>query len=448
MSSNISILLINPWIIDFAAYNFWAEPLGLLYIGSILKDAGCYINYVDCLTSIYEKNPKSKDNGCSKYLRKRIKKPDVLSSIPRHYALYGIHEDEFIQRLALIPIPDAILVTSIMTYWYPGVFKAIKLVKEFYKHKAPIILGGIYPKLCYKHAQNNSGADFIFIDENISHLFKLIERITDKRFKHIPTLNTFSDYPAPLHELGRERDFFSILTGRGCPYACSYCASGILNKGFSRRSKESVIKEIQLYSKMLKTKNIAFYDDALLVNAEEHIIPILEEIIKDNLQVSIHLPNGINSRFITKRIAQLFNNSGVETIRLGFETADENLQSKTGGKTTNELYLKAVEHLLKAGYTSKSIGTYIMVGLPSQTAFDVENSINFVYRAGASPFLSYFSPIPGTKIWKETVLTTSFPIEQEPLFQNNTFFLLGNKNFPAQTVKYLKSKALEMRKPH
>jgi len=286
------------------------------------------------------------------------------------------------------------------------------------------------------------------IDENISHLFKLIERITDKRFKHIPTLNTFSDYPTPLHELGSERHFFSILTGRGCPYACSYCASGILHKGFSRRGKASVTKEIQIYSKTLNTKNIAFYDDALLVNAEDHIIPILEEIIENNIQVSLHLPNGINSRFITKRIAQLFHNSGVETIRLGFETADENLQSKTGGKTTNECYLQAVEHLLKAGYKNKSIGTYIMVGLPGQTAFDVENSINFVYRAGASPFLSYFSPIPGTKIWKEAVLTTSFPIEQEPLFQNNTFFLLGNKNFPVQTVAYLKAKTLEMRKPH
>ena len=31
------ILLINPWITDFAAYNFWIKPLGLLYIASLLK---------------------------------------------------------------------------------------------------------------------------------------------------------------------------------------------------------------------------------------------------------------------------------------------------------------------------------------------------------------------------------------------------------------------------
>jgi hypothetical protein len=31
------ILLINPWITDFAAYNFWIKPLGLLHIASLLS---------------------------------------------------------------------------------------------------------------------------------------------------------------------------------------------------------------------------------------------------------------------------------------------------------------------------------------------------------------------------------------------------------------------------
>ena len=42
-----NILLINPWICDFAAYDFWAKPIGLLYIGSILKKSGYNISYID-----------------------------------------------------------------------------------------------------------------------------------------------------------------------------------------------------------------------------------------------------------------------------------------------------------------------------------------------------------------------------------------------------------------
>jgi hypothetical protein len=34
------ILLINPWIHDFAAYDFWLKPLGLLYLGGLLRQNG------------------------------------------------------------------------------------------------------------------------------------------------------------------------------------------------------------------------------------------------------------------------------------------------------------------------------------------------------------------------------------------------------------------------
>jgi len=34
------ILLINPWIHDFAAYDLWAKPAGLLYLASTLKKNG------------------------------------------------------------------------------------------------------------------------------------------------------------------------------------------------------------------------------------------------------------------------------------------------------------------------------------------------------------------------------------------------------------------------
>jgi hypothetical protein len=35
-SAEKSILLVNPWIHDFAAYDLWMKPLGLLYLGGIL----------------------------------------------------------------------------------------------------------------------------------------------------------------------------------------------------------------------------------------------------------------------------------------------------------------------------------------------------------------------------------------------------------------------------
>ncbi len=43
------ILLINPWITDFAAYDLWMKPLGLLYIAGLLKGYGFQVTLIDCL---------------------------------------------------------------------------------------------------------------------------------------------------------------------------------------------------------------------------------------------------------------------------------------------------------------------------------------------------------------------------------------------------------------
>lgn len=445
MKSKISILLINPWVTDFAAYNLWAEPLGLLYVASILKAAGASVSYIDCLTSRVKPNPLSKPNGCSKYNRSLIEKPEPLRFVPRGYAVYGIEEDEFLRDLEKTPRPDAVLVTSHMTYWYPGVFRTIELVRNYYDYKAPVILGGIYANLCTSHARQYSGAISVFTGQNLGKLIPLIERMTQKAFQRRPSLESFSSYPLPLHELGPRKRFFSVLTGRGCPFSCSYCASPLLWDGFSRRERGSVLEEIETYTALLGTENIAFYDDALLIDAENHILPILRECTRRTKKMAFHLPNGIHARFADEQVASHFRQFGVKTIRIGLETADSRLQRITGSKTTNEEYSEAVEHFRKAGYRRKDIGTYIIVGLPGQSPAEVESSVNFVYRAGAAPYLSYFSPIPGTAIWQEACKKSPFPVDREPLYQNNSVFLLGNGEFSPDSLQHLKDMSVELR---
>jgi uncharacterized radical SAM superfamily protein len=445
MKCNISIVLINPWITDFAAYNLWAEPLGLLYVASILKAAGASIHYVDCLSSSRRPNPSVKPTGCSKYHRRLIEKPEPLTFIKRNYAVYGINESEFLESLGKIPRPDAILVTSHMTYWYPGVFRAIELATGYYGKSVPVILGGIYAKLCTLHAEGFSGASCVFTAQDLYDLLPLVERLTRKTFQRKPSVKDFSRYPLPLHELGAKKNFFCVLTSRGCPFSCSYCASPLLWKNFCKREYSSVVEEIETYTALLGTKNVAFYDDALLVDAEHHILPILKKYSGNPKKIFFHLPNGIHARFVDRKVAVSFKQSGVSTIRLGLETADPELQQATGSKTSNEDYLRAAGHLRSAGYNRKEVGTYIIAGLPGQTPEDVESSIEFVYRAGAAPYLSYFSPIPGTAIWQEASKRSPFPVEREPLFQNNSVFLLGNSGFSSASVQHLRDMAVGLR---
>ena len=61
-----------------------------------------------------------------------------------------------------------------------------------------------------------------------------------------------------------------MLTSKGCPFRCSYCASSSLYTNFSQRPPDEVIGEIEYYQKDLGVTDIAFYDDALLVNDHNH----------------------------------------------------------------------------------------------------------------------------------------------------------------------------------
>ena len=142
------ILLINPWIHDFAAYDFWAKPLGLLSLASILRCHGFNISYIDCLDRFHPQatptDPYARF-GRGPYLKTRISKHPGLADIPRHFSRYGIRKAWLKEDLLAIEPPDLVLMTSMMTYWYPGVQETIGVVREIFP-EVTIILGGIYSR--------------------------------------------------------------------------------------------------------------------------------------------------------------------------------------------------------------------------------------------------------------------------------------------------------------
>lgn len=127
MSKPPFILLVNPWVTDFAAFDLWASPMGLLVLASLLREGGCGVELLDCMD---RRDPftaahcdviagTNRRFGAGRYPKMRIPKPEPYASIPRHYYRHGIHPDSFRQRLGGLEKPDLIWVTSIMTYWYP-----------------------------------------------------------------------------------------------------------------------------------------------------------------------------------------------------------------------------------------------------------------------------------------------------------------------------------------
>ncbi len=187
------VLLINPYIYDFSAYDFWIKPLGLLYIASVLRKYRFKIHLIDILdrknpfllenlSSKEKKYIKDRKFGTGKFYSEIIKKPEVFKEIPRNYRRYGMPVHIFKKYLKDIEKPNLILLSSKMTYWYPGVFETIRILRKIFG-KIPVILGGIYASLCYKHATSNSGADFVIKNNNFKKLYIILcHKIFDKGF--------------------------------------------------------------------------------------------------------------------------------------------------------------------------------------------------------------------------------------------------------------------------
>ncbi|MBU1713047.1 MAG: B12-binding domain-containing radical SAM protein [Proteobacteria bacterium] len=438
-----NILLVNPWIHDFAAYDYWAKPVGLLYLASILREHECKVAYVDCLNRFHpenKKHPPSKADGRGSYLKTVIPKPEGLEDIPRNYSRYGISEKWLTKDLLDVTKPDVILITSHMTYWYPGLFETIRVLRKIFP-AIPVLLGGIYATLCYDHAVKYAGADRVFAGAGEKFILELITEYTgfsaDMKFNS----KELDSYPYPAFDLESGIAFIPILTSRGCPFSCSYCASHFLNPERMLRTPESVINEIMHWHEKYKVEDFAIYDDAFLTDAKNHAIPILEGIIGAGINVRFHTPNAIHIREISGQTADLMFKAGFQTIRLGLETTLFENRTNLDRKVSEAEFKQAVIFLKKAGFSKNQVGAYLLAGLPGQDTDSITESIKTVRESGITPVPAYYSPIPHTGLWEKAIDCSRYDLEKDPVFTNNAIFPCRKEGFSWEIISLLKKLA-------
>jgi radical SAM superfamily enzyme YgiQ (UPF0313 family) len=444
MSSVKNILIINPWIYDFTAYDFWLKPLGLLYIASLLrKHTEFRLDLIDCLDrhpSLYEKELKLKPDGRGPFYKEEVPKPSILKGVPRKYSRYGIPLSSFLDKLEQISTPDLVLVTCTMTYWYPGIQLVVELIRKKFG-KVPVVLGGIYATLMPEHAKSHSGADVVFQGAGEKGIFSLIREIFGDSFSSDIQYGTLEEIPWPASDLMSRKNVQPLLTSRGCPFKCSFCASPLLQKNFEQRSPLSVVCEVEHHYRSHKIQNFAFYDDALLLMKENHIIPFLEEIIKKELPVFFHTPNGLHIREIDSELASLFKKANFRSLFLSQESFDKSVLAKAGSKVAEDDLERAMIFLEKAGYKRHEINVYLMIGLPGQGVAGMKESILHVQSLGAVPRLAYFSPVPGTKEWKDLVKKGYMAEDADPLLHNKLAFIYLSGEISPQEFRSLREPA-------
>jgi hypothetical protein len=407
------ILLVNPPIYDFAAYDFWLKPYGLLSVAGYLRGKTDFklFDYLDRLAPFVAKQNKLKSDqwGRGRFYCEQVPNPACLEAIPRYFRRFGLPRNMFKDFLKREGPFDFVLIQATMTYWYKGLEEVIEDIRGLWP-RTKMILGGNYVTLCSGHAQKLA-VDFLVRANNLEPLWKYLGIRPDLM------------QPALWEAYGKLNVGVLKLTD-GCPFKCTYCSVPKVYSQFEIRPLERSLAELELLCQ-LGVENIAFYDDALLFEAEKVLIRYLNEVLKRNIKMNFHSPNALNARFITGELAELMVRAGFKTFYLGFESTSLQWQRRTGSKVFSDELAQAVEHLISAGAEPASITAYQILGHPHIDIQQLEASMRFVNSLGVRGMLADFSPIPGTP---DGEYCRHWVDMDEPLMHNKTAFpiiLLG-----------------------
>jgi radical SAM superfamily enzyme YgiQ (UPF0313 family) len=431
-------LLLAPPVYDFALYDLFLKPFALCRLGAWLESCGFRVRLVNGLDyrdpeSIRQLGrPHREARGTGKFFRQAVPKPACLSWVRRHYARYGMLAGSLERELARGE-PQLVLVSSGLTYWYPGVLEAIQRVRRRYPC-VPVVLGGIYATLCPAHARRTMEADFLVQGEAWPALGDILARLG---LPHGAPWRpeAFRPLPEALWECG------VLRLNTGCPLRCRYCASPVLCPRFRAGDPQAVFGVLAEMYRTLGTRSFAFYDDALLAEPRAALVPFLERVLASGLQVSLYAPNGVHAAWLEPPLASLMYRAGFRELSLGVESSRLEFHRTLDRKLDPTRLPQALEALRAAGFDLRRITGYILAGLPGQHREEVRESLLRTAELGIRVQVAEYSPLPGTALWAEAVRRSRLPLEEEPLTHNNTLLPMQWAGLELEDLQRLKELA-------
>lgn len=182
-----------------------------------------------------------------------------------------------------------------------------------------------------------------------------------------------------------------LMTSRGCPYRCAFCASGDGNN-LRNRSISNVMKEVEELS-YYDISELRFVDDTITTN-RRRLKELCDALTGYGLtwRASIRvIPNDIE-------LFEMMKNSGCAEVSFGIESGDQDVLDFLHKGAMVDDGRKALINAHKAGLKTRIL---MMMNLPGTTVKTANNDITFLKSVPYSTVaLKGFVPLPGSVIWK------------------------------------------------
>ena len=235
----------------------------------------------------------------------------------------------------------------------------------------------------------------------------------------------------------------NILTSRGCPYNCTFCASGItLQKKIRYRNVENIIQELEYLKNTYNIDEFWLTDDNFTMNIER-AADFCNLLIEKKLKLHWRAPNGLRIDRLTEELIRKMKESGCYSVGLGVETGSPVIMKKI----KKNLDLAKVGEILKIFRENKILTSgFFIVGLPFEKEKDIEQTIDFALKSKFDRIqVSIFIPYPGSEEF-ENVFEKNVSEEKYLKHVNEYLYKCKmpeiNKNLSNDRIRSLQKKML------
>ncbi|MDH5542004.1 MAG: B12-binding domain-containing radical SAM protein [Nitrospinota bacterium] len=363
--------------------NYW-QPLGTLYVGAVLKNAGhdvvflngAFLSNEEILEKLHQFKPGFAGIYSTAFgwkgavrlasdIRKRTSNVFITAGGPYPSAAKGgaLNGAEDI---------DAVVTGE-------GEVTVPELVKRLEKGESLAGLEGVIYRESGEIVSNNER--------------KLIDDLDSIPFPARELLGDFEKYlPAPATY--RRKPVAVMMTSRGCDRKCIFCFQFDRERksGIRYRSVENVMEEIESCLRA-GYREIKFIDDTF-TSDYDRAMRIASEIKRRKLDFTWFASAIVNQ--VDKPLLKAFKEAGCWAILFGAESGVQaNLNTLRKG-TTVEQVRKGVREAKEAGL---KVFTPFLIGIPGETRENLQKTIDFTLEIDPDVVnFHYLTPFPGTEL--------------------------------------------------
>jgi len=369
-------------------------PLGTLYAASYLREHGYQPALFDAVLAGSE--------------------DDWASSIEQHHPTFAIlYEDNFnyLSKMCLLRMRQA-------------AFTMIGMARQ----------RGCTVILCGADASDHAadylahGADFVLLGEGEQTLVELLDRLTGRSsttfetilglayktgpVQHLnprrPDISQLDELPFPawdLVDIPRYRaiwlerhGYFSMnmVTTRGCPFHCNWCAKPIWGQRYNIRSPENVAAEMSWLKKTYQPDHIWFADD--IFGLKPGWLARFGDLMQAG-EAGIPFKCLSRADLLTRPgEVEALKRAGTQTIWMGAESGSQKILDAMDKGTRIEQIQAAVKFVKAAGI---KVGLFLQFGYPGETRQDIDKTVQLVRDCDPDDIgISVSYPMPGTKFYE------------------------------------------------